>query len=296
MLKALGHLGLWAGLYALAAFICFSQLAGLTRAGLLPQWEAMACVLLTATAVYSIDRVKMFSAWLDPADIEAQPERYKFLSRQPVRVRSFAVALLIAAAIAGARIHSFLPILVVIAAASTVVYAPKPRRRFARVKDRLWLKNAYVAIGMTAFSALIAIAAAYPGTLEQMAQSAWTERAAILTSFITVTLRILFDAALCDIDDEPTDRRFRTETFATSLGTLRVWNWAGIGRIAIAAGLFLARPLPFVTRVSWSIAMILGMIALRWRHPTRIRDTVDFRFLPEAVFVTVILFFWKRSS
>lgn len=248
----------------------------------------MLCVLLTATAVYSIDRVKIRSEWLDPADVAAQPERYRFLTQHPGRVRLFALILLAAAAIVGAMIHPLVAALVVFAAISTVAYAPKPRQQIARVKDRLWLKNAYVAVGMAGFAALVA-AINGGGTLETTVRLVRDHAFPLAIALVAVTLRIFFDAALCDIDDEPTDRRFQTDTFATSLGTTRVWNWAGIGRLAIAVGLLFASPLPFVARVAWSFAMVLGMIALRWRHPTRIRDTVDFRFLPEALFVTLIL-------
>lgn len=289
MLSVLGHLGVWAGLYALAAFICIFQLAGLPHSGPLPPWEAMVCVLLTATAVYSVDRVKLLSAWLDPADSAAQPERYRFLIRRAGGVRLFALSLLVAAALVGFRMHPVAPLLVFVAAASTVAYAPTPRGTVARVKDRLWLKNAYVAIGMAGFSAFIAVLASHAGTPVEVLKAAWDARIALGLAFLAVAIRVFLDAALCDIDDEPTDREFFTETFATRLGSPRVWNWAGIGRLVVAFGLLFATPLPIRPRVAWSMAMVMGMFALRWRHPTRIRDTVDFRFFPEAVFVTLVL-------
>lgn len=254
----------------------------------------MLCVLLTAIAVYSIDRVKLRSAWLDPADVAAQPERYRFLTRHPGRVRLFALALLVCAALVGATIHPVVAGLVLIAAISTVAYAPKPRRSIARVKDRLWLKNAYVAVGMAGFAGVMA-ALNGGGSLGESLHLTRVHALPLAIAFVTVALRIFFDAALCDIDDEPTDRAFQTETFATSFGTIRVWNWAGFGRLAIATGLPLAAPLPFVARIAWSVATVLGMIALRWRHPARIRDTVDFRFLPEAMFVTLVLVLWGRG-
>ncbi|MGH7241975.1 MAG: hypothetical protein ACREJD_00980 [Phycisphaerales bacterium] len=296
MFTILGHLGVWAGLYALASFICLCQLAGLTPGGFLPRWEAMACLLLTATAVYSVDRVKLISRWLDPADIAAQPARYQFLTRRTGLVRAFAFVLLVAAAAVGFRIGAIVPLLVVIAAASTVIYAPKPRNAIARVKDRLWLKNAYVAVGMATFAAVLAVLSVHPGSVEESIRSAMNLQPVLGIAFTIVALRIFFDAALCDIDDEPTDRQFRTETFATSLGSSRVWNWAGLGRFPLAVALLIATPLPFVARCAWSAAMVLGMFALRWRHPVRIRDTVDIRFLPEAVFVTLLLFLASYSS
>lgn len=294
MLTILGHLGVWAGLYALAAFVCFAQLAGMTPGSLLPRWDAMVCVFLTATGVYSIDRVKLFSGWLDPADVEAQPERYSFLTRKSGLVRVFALALLVGAGSVGYGVHPWMPVLVGIAALSTVAYAPRPRRTAARIKDLVWLKNGYVAAGMTFFAMLMTVLSLRPDSIEEMRAVVMDSKAALSVAFGVVFLRIFFDAALCDIDDEPTDRRFRTETFATRVGSIQVWNWAGIGRLVTAFFLFAALPLPFLPRVSWAIAMLLGMIALRWRHPVRIRDTVDIRFLPEAAGVTLIL--WIVST
>lgn len=289
MISILGHLGVWAGLYALAAFVCFAQLARMTSGGLLPRWESMLCVFLTATGVYSIDRVKLFSAWLDPADIEAQPERYSFLMRRALVVRLGAFMLLVVAGVVGSLVHYSMPVLVGIAAVSTVVYAPGPRRSVARIKDRVWLKNAYVAAGMAFFALLMTLLSLRPGSMEELWVITVEQKVVLGLAFGVVFLRIFFDAALCDIDDEPTDRRFGTGTFVTSLGPMRVWNWAGIGRLAVAGSLLVALPLAWWPRVGWAIAMLLGMIALRWRHPVRIRDTVDIRFLPEAAGVTLLL-------
>lgn len=295
MVAVLGHLGVWAGLYALAAFMCFSQLAGLPAGAPLPRWEAMLCVFLTATGVYSLDRVKMSSRWLDPADVLAQPERYRFLTPRSVRVRVMAAVVLVAAALVGYTFHPLAAALVALSALGTVIYAPMPRRRTARIKDRLWLKNLYVAIGMTLFCALVAMLARPEASVRGLPEFALNSWAALVLSFAAVGFRILFDAALCDIDDEPTDRRFGTDTFATRLGGKPVWHWAGFGRLAIAAGLVVARPLPVTARIGWAAAMVLGMIALRWRHPVRIRDTVDLRFLPEACFVAIVLWISQSS-
>lgn len=291
MVPVCGHLGVWAGLYTLAAFLCFSQLSGVPLGQPLPRWEAMLCVFLTATGVYSLDRVKLVSRWLDPADALAQPERYQFLIPRSVSIRLIAVVLLVAAAFAGHAFHPLAAALVALAALGTVIYAPMPRRKTARVKDRLWLKNLYVALGMTLFCALIAVLAQPQATNRALSEFVLASWVVLALPFAAVGSRIFFDAALCDIDDEPTDRRFGTDTFATRLGGKSVWNWAGYGRLAIAVGLLFARPLPATARLGWAVAMVLGMIALRWRHPVRIRDTVDLRFLPEACFVALILWF-----
>jgi 4-hydroxybenzoate polyprenyltransferase len=295
MFIILGHLGLWAGFYALAALICFNQLSRTNDGFPLPRWEAMVCVLLTATAVYSLDRVKLFTDWLDPADIAAQPDRYSFLLRRTPAVRLLALSLLLAAAGFGFLFHPFTPFIVLFAALSTVFYAPKARGAIARVKDRLWLKNAYVAVGMTGFAALMSLLSGL-GHMSDIFQRVLNLELDFAIAFVAVCLRVFFDAALCDIDDEPTDLAYRTETFATSFGSRRVWHWAGLGRLLLAIGLLVALPLPLAARALWSAAMLLGMIALRWRHPVRIRDTVDIRFLPEAAFVTIVLWLFFASN
>jgi len=296
MFTILGHLGVWAGFYALAAFICFSQLAGTNHNWLLPRWEAMVCVLLTATAVYSIDRVKLTARWLDPADVAAQPERYGFLSPHNRSVRTLAFVLLLIAALISVRLSTLLPFVILAAAVSTALYAPMPRRKFARIKDRLWLKNAYVAFGMAGFAGLFALFSHARANYSTLLHVALERPLPLIIAFAVVALRIFFDAALCDMDDEATDRRFQTHTFATTLGSPRVWNWAGLGRGGLAVGMLFAQPVAFQIRVSWCVAMVLGMIALRSRHPVRIRDTVDVRFLPEAFLATCITLVWNACA
>lgn len=296
MVATLGHLGAWAGLYALAAFICFSQLGGIPGGAPLPRWDAMLCALLTATGVYSLDRVKLLSRWLDPADLAAQPERYRFLVPRTAMVRVIAAVLLILAASLGYRIHPFAGILVCLAAIGTVAYAPRPRRTFARVKDRVWLKNAYVAVGMAGFAGLLSVVSNGSEPWKEPVEQAQHTWSVFVLTFVVLALRIFFDAALCDIDDEPTDRAFRTSTFATAWGSMRVWNWAGLGRLALAVGLPFLTALPPGPRLAWSGAMFLGMVALRWRHPVRIRDTVDLRFLPEAAAAAIALWLLPFTS
>lgn len=293
--RVAGHLGVWAGFYALAAFICLCQLAGQTgewrrhgwAASGLPRWDAMLCVLLTATAVYGLDRVKLSSRWIDPADIAAQPARYEFLARWDLPVRVFALGCAVVAAFVGWTIHPLAPWIVLLSAAGTVAYAPRPRNKIARIKDRLWLKNAYVAVALSLF--VWVMAALSTERTRDGAASVFEANAPLGTAAAVVALRVFFDAALCDIDDETTDRAFSTATFATAWGSLWVWNWAGVGRFLLAAALPFLTWLPWRPRLAWCAAMILGMIALRWRRPKHIRDTVDMRFLPEAFLVAAVL-------
>ena len=190
----MGHLGVWAGMYALAAFVCLSQLVGTALWFGLPRWDAMLCVLITGIAVYGLDRVKLAGEWIDPADIAAQPERYEFLRRTQRTVRFTAAVLLVAAGCIGARVSWLVPLLVLFGAVGTVAYAPWPRRGAARLKDRLWLKNAYVAGGMSLFSLLMAVLSADG---ERWRMGLLENPAVFAVGAAVVGLRVFLDAALC---------------------------------------------------------------------------------------------------
>jgi len=289
MLRAAGHLGLWPGLYAVGALLCLTQLAWFTPdPGRLA--AAAFSVLFTATGAYILDRVKLRDAWIDPADITAQPERYAFLVPRARFVRLAAVALLGAGALAGLFISRYAPLSAGLAALGVVAYALKPRRRQPRPKDIVWIKNLYVALGITSFAALAALAAA----ASRDDFRAWLDLAhehvrALVAACSLVAARVLLDAALCDIDDEPADRAHRTHTFSTRWGPERAWSLTGLARIALIAITLAATPCPWRARLAWAIAMSVGTLALRLRRPERVRDPVDLRLFLEAAAVTAAL-------
>src|ERR1043165_9558889 len=155
MVRALGHVGAWEGLYASAAVICLTQLAGLTGPLELPRPEAIAMVFLIACGVYALDRVKLRDSWIDPADEAAQPRRYAFLRAHSRRVRGAAIVMLVSAALVGLRISPWAPAVAALAATSVVAYAMRPRGERPRIKDIVWIKNGYVAAGMCGFLVLM---------------------------------------------------------------------------------------------------------------------------------------------
>ncbi len=277
----MGHIGVWAGLYAIGAAICLYQLSGVSSA-FLPRWEAVVAVFATATAVYSLDRVKIRDSWMDPADIAAQPERYHFLTRHSRSVRGFALALLISAGLIGLRVHRLAPIAPVLAGVAIIVYAPRPRASKARVKDLAWLKSSYIALGMTAYLAMVVLAL-------RGADSLRSGVPAVLIAAAFVAARIALDAVLCDIDDVPTDRAFETETVATLLGRSRAWNYTGLVRVGLILAVLVVPTFPWATRLAWALAMVAGTVVLRVPRWDRLRDPVDVRFLVEAALATGIL-------
>ena len=281
MIRVLGHIGAWAGLYAVAALVCLSQLTGTASlAGYLPRWEAIAVVFLTATGVYALDRVKLRDSWMDPADAQAQPERYEFLRQFSRPVRALAACTLIAAAGVGLRLSPWAPWVEILAASSVIAYAARPRRERSRIKDVHWIKNTYVAAGMTGF-VMAASFASHPVTT-------WAGAESLLIAGAILAVRIGFDAAMCDIDDEPSDRQFGTETWATRLGGATLWNWTGVVRVALIAAI-VAAPLIWHAQLAWAAAMLLGMAALRIPRWSRLGEVVDLRFIPEAVIATACI-------
>lgn len=291
MFRAVGHVGVWVGLYALGAFMFIAQVSG-SGPGVLPRWEALAAVFLTVTAVYALDRAKLRDAWLDPADLAAQPERFEFIRIHSWAIRVLALAMLLAAAVVGARLSAWAPAVVAMSAAGVVAYAGKPRTDRSRIKDVLGLKNAYVAVGMTMF--VLAVTLASSG---ERVPLRWNPRIpALLIVSVILGIRIVLDAAMCDIDDAPTDSQFGTATWATTLGKERLWVWAGLLRVVLVAALLLAVPLPWRARASWAGAMTIGTVALRWPRWPRLRDPVDLRFVSEAIIATGALLAWQRLA
>lgn len=297
VLRALGHIGFWAGLYVAGAFIFGAQVSGF--ATLLPPLPAMLAVLLMATAAYALDRVKLRDRWIDPADVMAQPERFAFLQPRARAVRALAFCMLLAGASLGSLYTPWAIAAALAVPIGVAAYAPLPRNgsKRPRLKDRLWLKNAYVAAGITAFAALATVATTAPGSSpSEMLETARAKGAAVAWASILLFLRTVIDAALCDIDDEPTDRQFGTSTLATTLGARRLWTWAAFARAGLTIATLLAMPCPWPARVAWAIATGAGTVALRLRPPRRVRDWVDARFLLEGVVATLVLLAFEFGS
>lgn len=289
-IEAIGHVGAWAGAYCAAAAVCFVQLAGLADA---PSISLVVSVFLTATGAYALDRVKLSDAWIDPSDIASQPVRYAFLKAHARVVRFGALLAIAAAGLIGYSISAWAPAACVLAAVGVVAYAPKPKVGRPRVKDLPWLKNLYVAAGISVFGALAGLAAREPrdggaGTPFMTLLSGLWRPNAILT-LVLLMARVLVDAALCDLDDESSDARFGTRTFATLLGSRTLWAISGLARLGLIGLTLAAWACPWRARLVWAGAMVAGTLAVRVRRPRELRDVVDVRFAAEAVIATLAL-------
>ncbi|MFO0833563.1 MAG: hypothetical protein U0638_01220 [Phycisphaerales bacterium] len=285
VIDAIGHVGAWAGAYCAAATACFVQLAGL---GDTPDVPLLLSVFLAATGAYAIDRVKLRDAWIDPADIEAQPERYAFLRTHARSVRFSALLAIAMAGVIGLSISAWAPLASVMAAAGVIVYAPRPRTHRSRVKDVPWLKNLYVAAGISVFAALAGLAAHTRHEVRSIVALLTALAAPGVIATLTILMaRVLVDAALCDLDDEASDARHGTRTFVTLLGPQRLWMLSGLIRLGLIGLTLAAWPCPWRARLVWGGAMIAGTLAVRVRRPRELRDVVDVRFAGEAVLATL---------
>lgn len=287
VIDAIGHVGAWAGAYCAGASACFVQLAGLGDA---PDAPLLLSVFLAATGAYALDRVKLRDSWIDPADIEAQPERYAFLRAHSRLVRLAALLAIAAAGVIGLTISAWAPLASAMAAVGVVAYAPRPKKHRSRVKDVPWLKNLYVAAGISVFAALAGLAAhirhedrSIVGLLTALAAPA------VIATLTLLMARVLVDAALCDLDDEASDARHGTRTFVTLLGPRRLWMLSGLIRLGLIGLTLAAWPCPWRARMVWGGAMVAGTLAVRVRRPRELRDVVDVRFAAEAALATLAL-------
>lgn len=282
---------MWAGLYVVGAVVCLAQVAGFdTLIAPGARLAAAAFAFSTAAAVYLLDRVKLRGAWLDPADEQAHPRRYAFVAGHARVLRVLIVALLAAAAWLGWHLLAWGGVIPLVAVAGVLAYAGRPRAVRPRPKDIILLKNVYVALGITGFGAIVAIAAIRPGAdAATMWGFAVAHAVPLALSGGHLALRVLADAVLCDLDDEDADRRFGTGTLPIHLGRARAWNTALAVRLCTAAALAAIPMLPLWPRLAWAGVTVVSSVALRAAAPARVRDWVDARLAMEAAVVAAVL-------
>ncbi len=291
-----GHIGLWAGLYVIGAHVCFWQLAGAGPSGSWPPVLAIIAVAMAATAVYAIDRVKLHDKLIDPADLQAQPVRYAFLTRHSMSVRVLAFALLISAMLLAMQASHYLPIVIGLSLVGVVVYAPGPRKSLPRPKDLLGLKNLWVALGVVA---LTIVATALVGPLSKVEGEAfWTTARLriipILDAATLLLIRVIIDAAICDIDDSESDRTHGTRTLANTIGR-RNTLWIAIAAKVLLAGLIVAvARSPASVRVAWAVVTVAFALLLIPMGKRSLRDWTDVSFVIEAMLVTVLMAIYQR--
>jgi len=290
-LAPFGDIALLPAAYVGAATWLFAMLSGLEVAPARLA-AAVACAVLTAWAIYLLDRVKWRDAWLDPADPEAHPNRHALLwpRRRAIRIGCVA-ALAVAGGLgavlgdSGAGVFGRWP--AAIPAGAVVgawIYAGRPRRERPRPKDRLLVKHAAVGAAIAGLAAALGLAAA------ERAATPWAVLAAIaaientavvsIAIALALALRVAADAIWCDLDDAASDRRFGTVSLPARLGPSAAWAM-GLVLIALGGGLA-ALAAPDGRGAAWAIAAIAGGAWLAVRRPPRVRDLVELRLVVEA--------------
>ena len=266
----LGHLAIWVGCYAAAVV----AMGGLLLHGIMPVWASL-IAMSTAIGTYLIDRVRPLAGQVDPSDAVAHPQRARLLMSNPTGIRILAVVFL-AAAMSLSLV--FVPMAsLVVAGAPIGVLLYGHRRRGMRLKDRLFIKNAIVALSMVAMLVLLV----GPGDQPVL----------LMLAGLSILLHVFADAMLCDIDDVQADAQFGTRTIPNVLGIRVTWAIAMAMNLGSAALLLIAGAmelLPLHTAVILGLLpMMATMILYSW-SPPRIKDLVDLK-LPLAVALSWLL-------
>ena len=289
-LAAAGHLALWVGLYA-ASWTCIA----LWMFEVTVSRAAVGVAFCATIAVYLLDRIKLRNSAVDPADVEAHPARLTFLTHHALFVRALMILFMVAAGVIGWTLTPWLLLILIAASVGVWLYGSMPRR--PRVKDRLIIKNAAVAVSMTALFTALAIYADEPN-----AGSFWPE--AWPPTFWSVSLfgalHIFADAMLCDLDDAPSDAAYGTDTIVNRVGERRTWVIAillsfGGSAILVVEGMTRSERVSDPTTL-WTLAIglviaklllggVRGCIAPRGRW---VRDAIDLH-VPAVVGLALVV-------
>jgi 4-hydroxybenzoate polyprenyltransferase len=263
-------------------------------AQLLPGRDALFPVIsafCTGVAVFLLDRVKLRDELLDPADALAEPDRVALLCRRPVAIRWLAGVMLVAGTalgVAGVPI-GWGPLSVIVAgatplvgAAGVVFYAGRPRGDRARPKDRLFVKNAFVATGIVGLSGGLVLA---PG----LASGHETISPAVLFATGALAMRAFADAALCDLDDADADLAYATRTLPHLLGRDGTRRLALAVHLACAAALLLGPSSRAEASHAWGWSTVAVGVLLRMLPARRLRNAVDATLGVQAAALALLL-------
>jgi 4-hydroxybenzoate polyprenyltransferase len=276
----------WIGLYVGAAVVMLSDLLQAPT----PLVAAAGATLLTMS-VYQLDRIKWSNRLLDPADAEAHPERSAFLLHHATAVRSMSLVLAAAsAALLGWRFWP-LALLVPLSHGGMLLYAGGEHSK--RIKDRLGLKNLAVAGAITALALTVVLApmrgASSAGATGGDAQGWMPPATMTIAGAGFLTLIVLADAMLCDIEDASSDARYGTRTLPNTIGAGGTWAVAMALHVVAAAILIGERLVRegALDAATWSrpTALCASLALLALLRPKNLRDAVDMRL---AVVVVIL--------
>lgn len=273
-----GDVAIWPGLYAAGTYGLLLWLISPGSGGGPVDWAVwefgVLFAFLSGQAGYLLDRVKVSASRLDPADLAAMPRRAGFLRRYQRAVRIWIAIELLGAACIGWLMHPLLAAVPLGTGLGVVLYAGRAARPGSpRPKDRTLLKGPMIAAAHAALALAGALASLAPGTWKAVPIGVW------IAALGSVTLLVLGDAMLCDLDDADTDRAFGTRSAPVVFGAC--WTWAAAWLCASLCAGWVA--VSISARGGVLLGALLGLTyAVAAMLPAR-RDFIDARLIVIAV-------------
>lgn len=218
----------------------------------------LACALLVA-GVYALDRVKLRDRYAEPGDRLADADRHEAIRSHAGFVRALSITLVLAATGIFALTSPDMLWTIPAGPLAVLLYAGAPGRWFS-LKSIPGLKNSLVAVS---FVLLASAALGWPESLRRPSVAG------------LIALRVLIDAALCDLDDAEADRAQGTHTLATLIGPT-----AAAGALMLAElpyALWMLRLAHSDAAAVWAIAVPASTALLLLLRPRRLGDWIDAR-------------------
>jgi hypothetical protein len=273
LIEAMGHLAVWAGFYAVG---CVLFVCGVVEMPV--RWRPLLIAVLVTTGTYLLDRVGGWATMPDRADLASVPRRVRFLRQRMPRPRSVAVGLLVLGLALAASEGWLVTLLVPAAVVGMMVYGHVPRP--GRLKDRLLIKNAAVAMSLTGMALVLVSGGSAP-----IDPLPWCIAGAALF------LNVLAGAMLCDLDDRHTDARHGTRTLPNTVGP--AWTWGVADMLVVSAGglVLVGHHQGWIGGPNLTLLAIFPVAAVFVLHLTRpraVRDLVDLSF-PVAVVLAMLI-------
>ncbi len=190
------------------------------------QFLAIGLITSIAWMAYLLDRAKPLARWHDPADQMADAARDAWVGRHRIGMNLAAIEAGIMASVLALIIEPWLVLLVPVGAASVLAYGARASdSRRVRPKDVLVIKNVLTGL---AYATLIGCVL---WVMLPSHEGLWIAQA-------VVSLMVMADAMLSDIDDTPADATFGTRTMSVWAG--RRWaRTVGLGVHGMAVVLWL---------------------------------------------------------
>jgi len=211
-LMIFGHGAGWAVMYALGIALALGMILEIRATG-----AGLVFVGLCSHAGYMFDRVKFRDADLDPADLQSDPRRHRFLRRWARPLRIVMYTEWIGAVIVGSVFSPVLGFSTFAGILAGYLYSGwKPGGR-PRLKDVPGMKAGLVSAAIVGLGLLGILGYQTPGPESFV----WALKDASSLSWMSVLgmwLIVFGDAVACDLDDSQSDALHLTKSFPVLIG------------------------------------------------------------------------------